>query len=127
MNRKKTTNWVRFALKSALLATDVTVWDAVRRFMSERTDDVHEAFRRGDNLAERVRSQRRRSHLSTLLVGVGIGVGVGMLFAPVSGESARDALRDTASDVKNKVADVAAWAGRMRTSNVGGATSYAHD
>jgi hypothetical protein len=112
-NRTKTTNWVRFALKSGLLATDASVWAAVRNFVAERSDDVEDAFRKTDNLAGTVRTHRRWSHGSTLLVGIGIGLGAGMLLAPVSGDRARGAIRDKATGIKNKVTDVTDWASRV--------------
>jgi hypothetical protein len=120
-NRKKTTDWLRFALKCGLLATDASVWAAIGNFLSERSDDVHDAFSRTENLAVGVRNQRRWSHATTLLSGIGIGVGVGMLLAPVSGRRARGVIRDKAADIKNKVTDVADWAGRMAPQ--GGRTS----
>jgi len=124
--QKKATNWVRFALKCGLLATDASVWAAVSNFLSERSDDVHDAFRRTDNLAAGVRTHQRWSHASTLLTGIGIGVGVGMLLAPVSGQRARGAIRDKATDLKNKVTDVTDWAGRLGSQSGRMSGSYAH-
>jgi gas vesicle protein len=43
------------------------------------------------------------------LIGVAIGVGVGMLFAPVSGEQARNTIRETAQDMKEKVGNMSRW------------------
>jgi hypothetical protein len=112
-NRQKAKNWARFAMKCGLLATDASVWAAVRHFLSERSDDVQDAFRRTDNLAVSVRNQHRWSHASTLITGIGIGVGIGILLAPVSGQRARGAIRDKAVDIKKKVTDVKEWAGRL--------------
>ena len=111
--RKNATKWVRFALKSGLLATDASVWAAVRHFLSERSDDLQSALRNTDNLATGVRKQRRWSHASTLLAGIGIGIGAGMLLAPVSGRRARGVIRDRAADFRNKVSDVTDWAGHF--------------
>jgi hypothetical protein len=125
-NRKKTTNWIRFALKCGLLATDASVWSAVNHFLSERTNDVQDVFRRTDNLASDVRTHRRWSHASTLLTGIGVGVGLGMLLAPVSGQRARGAIRDKAADLKNKVGDVTDWAGRFGSQSGRTTGTYAH-
>src|SRR5689334_262289 len=92
-------NWFRFALKLGLLATDAAVWTSVARMLSDRDEATD--FRR-ENLASNLSPNRRWSHASTLFIGVAIGVGVGMLFAPVSGEQARNTLRDTATDLKEK-------------------------
>jgi hypothetical protein len=123
---KRATNWIRFAMKCGLLATDASVWAAVNHFLSERSDDVQNVFRRTDNLATTVRSQRRWSHASTLLTGIGVGVGIGMLLAPVSGQRARGAIRDKAADLKNKVTDVTDWAGRFGSQTGRTTGTYAH-
>lgn len=125
-NRKRTTNWIRFALKCGLLATDASVWAAVGHFFNESSDDVQVAFRQTGDLTTTVRTDRRWSHTSTLLSGIGIGVGLGMLLAPVSGQRARGAIRDKAIDVKNKVTDVADWASRWGTQTGRVAGSYAN-
>lgn len=108
--RNKTTNWFRFALKVGLLATDAAVWTSLNRLLTER-DDGRDSRRRQDREAMELHSRRGWSRASTLLTGVGIGIGLGMLFAPVSGGEARNAIRDRAEDVKNKWNDVTAWAG----------------
>lgn len=101
-------NWFRFALKLGLLATDAAVWTSIARMLSDR-DDATELRR--ENLASNLSPTRGWSHASTLFIGVAIGVGVGMLFAPVSGEQARNTLRDTATDLKEKVTNASSWAG----------------
>lgn len=97
--RPTTKNWARFAMKLGLLATDAAVWSSIARMLSER-DEATEVRR--DRLASNLGSNRGWSHTSTLLVGVAIGVGVGMLFAPVSGQEARNTLRNTANEIKDK-------------------------
>lgn len=97
--RPTTKNWVRFAMKLGLLATDAAVWTSIARMLSERDEPT--AIRR-DRLASNLSSNRGWSHSSTLLVGVAIGVGIGMLFAPVSGQEARNTLRNTANGMKEK-------------------------
>ncbi len=111
VKRERAQNWVRFALKCGLLATDASVWEAMHHLLDEGSGTMRTAFHRADKLGEERGSRRSWSHSSTLLIGLGIGVGLGLLFAPVSGEEARDAIRDTASNVKTKVGDAAARVG----------------
>lgn len=107
MASRKTTNWVRFMLKLGLLATDASVWLALNRMLTERSDG-HMREKMAADLGVRPRSS---SGFKTLLTGVGIGVGLGLLFAPMSGQETRGALRDKAEGVRDKWNDVAAWAG----------------
>jgi hypothetical protein len=99
-------NWIRFAMKLGLLATDAAVWSSIARMISER-DEATDVRR--ERLASNLSPDRGWSHASTLFIGVAIGVGVGMLFAPVSGEQARNTIRDTAADMKNKVGSISGW------------------
>ncbi len=125
-NKKNVRNWFRFAMKMGLLATDVAVWKAVSDMLHERSDRMP-SVRRSHDLAQSLSAPRHKSHTATLLTGIGIGVGVGMLLAPVSGERARGAIRDKATDIKNKVTDVADWASRMGGQTRGQTTgTYAH-
>lgn len=114
--RKKATKWVRFGMKCGLLATDPSVWMAVRDFLNERTEDVQTAFRKTDLLGKDVRIHSDGFPFGTLLSGIGIGVGIGMLLAPVPGERARGAIRATAVDFKNKVGGAASWATHLGSS-----------
>jgi hypothetical protein len=99
-------NWVRFAMKLGLLATDAAVWSSIARMITDR-DEATDIRR--ENLASNLSPNRGWSHTSTLLIGVAIGVGVGMLFAPVSGEQARNTIRETAQDMKEKVGNMSGW------------------
>jgi hypothetical protein len=110
-------NWIRFALKLGLLATDAAVLSSIGRMLTER-DDASEILRPRERLSADLHAHRR-SHTSTLLVGMAIGVGIGMLFAPVSGEEARNAIRDKATDVKEKMTEAALWVGRVRPEPTG--------
>lgn len=101
-------NWFRFAMKLGLLATDATVLTSIARMLKED----HDPLRPRERLSEDLREKRGWSHASTLFVGVAIGAAVGMLFAPVSGEEARQAIREKITDMRGKAGDVAAWAGR---------------
>ncbi len=131
--RNKAKQWVRFALKTGLLLTDAKAWEAVNDQLRERADDVKEAAReRYEDATDRLQSasdalQGRRSDwlasTASFLGGIGIGVGLGILFAPVSGEEARAALRDRAIDFKDKVSDFASGANRFGASVAGSAAT----
>ncbi|MFL6303580.1 MAG: YtxH domain-containing protein [Candidatus Sulfotelmatobacter sp.] len=99
-------NWVRFAMKLGLLATDAAVWSSIARMITDR-DEATDIRR--ERIASNLSPNRGWSHASTLFIGVAIGVGVGMLFAPVSGEQARNTIRDTAQDMKEKVGNMSGW------------------
>jgi hypothetical protein len=109
MKRREMKNWARFAMKLGLLATDAAVWSSIRNLLDERTE-LPEPRRMKSELAASIRGRSRWSHTSTLLTGIGVGVGLGILLSPVSGERARNAIRNTASDVKRKVGNVVSWA-----------------
>jgi YtxH-like protein len=108
-------NWVRFALKLGLLATDATVLYAIERMLTER-NVPDEGVRSRQRLSVDLRDRRGWSHNSALLVGAAIGFGMGILFAPVSGKKARSAIQDRVMDVRDRVSDVAAWASRSGSS-----------
>lgn len=99
-------NWVRFAMKLGLLATDAAVWSSIARMITDR-DEATDIRR--ERIASNLSPNRGWSHASTLFIGVAIGVGLGMLFAPVSGEQARNTIRDTAQDMKEKVGNMSGW------------------
>lgn len=108
-------HWFRFAMKLGLLATDAALWSSLARMLSER-GDARDPLGPRQRLAMDLQSGRRWSRATTLLTGVGIGVGLGILFAPMTGEQVRLAIRDTASTVRNKMDDMADWAGRRSSS-----------
>ena len=116
-------NWFRFAMKLGLVATDAALWSSLARMLSDRENAQRTARLRERSFSDLQTRQPERgwTRASTLLTGVGIGVGLGILFAPMSGEQVRLAIRDTASNFKNKMNDVADWAGR-RSSPVGRST-----
>ena len=111
--QRKTRNWFRFAMKLGLLATDAAIWSSLGRMLEDR-DHAGSAIRR-ETMAPDVRPARQGwSHATTLVTGLGIGVGLGILFAPMPGEQARYALRQTAMNFRSKMTDVADWAGSRR-------------
>ncbi len=117
MNKSdKAKHWARIALKCGLLATDASVLAALRQFVREDGGEALRVTRRSDRTAIEIPTQREWAHVSTLAGGIAIGFGLGMLLAPVSGSRARGAIRSAAVDVRNKVSDIADWAGRRRLS-----------
>ena len=55
----KVTNWLRFALKCGLLATDASVWAAMHHLLNEGSENMQSAFDRADRLGEERGSQQR--------------------------------------------------------------------
>jgi gas vesicle protein len=124
-NAKK---WARFALKAGLLLTDAKLWESVGEKLRDRASDVSDEAREryedtSDRLSDAREALRGRSDWVTptvnFLGGIGIGVALGMLFAPVSGEEARSALRNKVVDIKDRVSDMASGASAYRTSPTG--------
>jgi gas vesicle protein len=114
------TKWARFALKCGLLLTDAKMWTSISEELQDRADEVgNEVRRRYEDQADRLHEARKSlqgrsnwvSPTINFLGGIGLGLGLGVLFAPVSGEEARTALREKVGDIKNdiksKVSDIA--------------------
>jgi hypothetical protein len=109
-------HWFRFAMKLGLLATDAALWSSLASMLSER-DDARDPVRPRERFSSDIQSRDLQirhgwSHASTLLAGVGMGLGLGLIFAPMSGEQARLAIRDTAVTLKNRMGDAVDWASR---------------
>ena len=128
---RKATNWARTAMKWGLLLTDVALWEAVTRDVKHAATSVTgRVQRRYDGRSEREPEQRVVVHTgpdwfgrtTSLLAGIGIGVGVGMLFAPSSGEETREAIRDRAMEIKDRVSDAASRTVRFGSSSDNAAT-----
>jgi gas vesicle protein len=111
------TKLARFAMKCGLALTDAKLWADVRERLQDSAEDARDEIKRKydegtDRLQEanRVLQGRNNWVAPTLnfLGGVGLGVGLGMLFAPVSGEETRTALRNKVVDIKQRVGGVAA-------------------
>jgi gas vesicle protein len=111
------TKWARFALKFGLALTDAKLWADVRDRLQDSAETARDEVRRKyDEGADRLQAANRAlqgrnqwvAPTLSFLGGVGLGVGVGILFAPVSGEEARTALRDRVVDIKDKVGGAAA-------------------
>jgi hypothetical protein len=115
--------WARLAMKAGLLITDAKLWAAVNDQIRERAGDLGDIVRdkyevasdRLDDARGALRGETDWvSPVASFLGGVGIGVAVGMLFAPVSGEEARAAIRDRARDVSSKVNEMTGSGSRFR-------------
>lgn len=130
-NRRKVTKWSRAAMKWGLILTDAPLWEAI-------ADDLHRAAysvtdrvrRKYDGRLDGEQEQRMMAAMqrgpdwfgraTSLLAGVGIGLGVGLLVAPSSGYETREAIRDRAAGLKDRISGTAA--GRIRFSSVDTAT-----
>jgi gas vesicle protein len=116
LRRNTAAKWGRFALKVGLLLTDAKLWSSISNQLRDRASDLGDGVRnRYDDTMDRVQDAsdafRGRNHgLSSavgFIGGLGLGLGLGIIFAPVSGEETRSAIRDRVVDMKNKMSDMA--------------------
>jgi gas vesicle protein len=135
MNTAK--DWVRLAAKLGVLFTEPKVRSAIADRLKDRVDDVTDTVTsKYDDVTDTVTSKYEDavdrlesaaaalhggshwpSRVTGFLVGVGVGAGLGILLAPAPGSETRQAVRDKATDVKNKVVESAASAtGKIRRS-----------
>ena len=124
MNTAK--DWVRLAAKLGVLFTEPKVRGAIADRLKDRVDDVtdtvtskyEDAVDRLEAAADALRGRRYwPSRVGGFLLGIGVGAGLGILLAPAPGSETRQAVRDKATDVKNKVVESAASAtGKIRRS-----------
>jgi hypothetical protein len=118
-----TKDWVRVAAKLSLLFTEPkirkAVGDRMKDGMGDITDtitskyeDVSEAVAsKYEDAAERLEAARAAlqgesywpSRVTGFLLGVGVGAGLGILLAPASGSETREAVRDKAAEIKDRV------------------------
>ncbi|HUA14462.1 MAG TPA: YtxH domain-containing protein [Verrucomicrobiae bacterium] len=125
--RNTAKQWARLALRCGLLLTDGKLWSSINDELKERADNMSDVVQeKYEDAASRVQEAsyalQGRTHwvapTLSFVGGIGIGVGLGLLFAPVSGEETRAALRNRAADVKNKAGDIAAGASRFGSSSM---------
>jgi len=124
MNTAK--DWVRLAAKLGVLLTEPKVRAEIADRLKDRVDEVtdtvaskyEDAVDRLESAAAALRGRRYRpSRVAGFLLGVGVGAGLGILLAPAPGSETRQAVRDKATDAKNKVVESAASAtGKIRRS-----------
>jgi hypothetical protein len=118
-------DWARLAAKLGLLFTDPKIRAAVADNLKEGVDHVSDTVSSTyedtiDRFSAAGEAFRGRSHwpeFTGFLIGVGVGAGLGLLLAPAAGSETREAIRDKAVDMKNRVVDTASReSGRMRNS-----------
>jgi hypothetical protein len=120
-------NWVRLAAKLGVLFTEPKVRSAIADRLKDRVDDVTDTVTsKYEDAVDRLESAAAALHgrksywpsrVGGFLLGVGVGAGLGILLAPAPGSETRQAVRDKAADVKNKVVESAASAtGKIRRS-----------
>jgi len=124
MNTAK--DWLRLAAKLGVLFTEPKVRGAIADRLKDRVDDVTDTVTsKYEDAVDRLESAAAALHggshwpsrVAGFLVGVGVGAGLGILLAPAPGSETRQAVRDKATDVKNKVVESAASAtGKIRRS-----------
>lgn len=125
--RSRTKDWGKMAMKVGLLLTDAKLWSMINRQLRQRSSDWSDIARHkyddwsdeaGDRLHDAGRALRGESDwltpTMTFLGGVGIGLAAGILFTPVSGDEARERIREKFEDVKNKATDIAGEKGFYR-------------
>jgi hypothetical protein len=116
MGKYGTKDWARLAMKFGLLVTDAKLWSSINNQFREKAEDMGDVFRhKFETAADRLDKGRSALQgrndwvvpVASFVGGVGVGLGLGILFTPISGREAREALRDRAVGVKNKVTDLA--------------------
>ena len=126
-SRNTAKDWARLAAKLGLLITDpkirAAIADQFRDGVDHVTDTVaskyEDAVERLEAAGDAFRGRSYWPEVGGFLLGVGVGAGLGILLAPAAGSETREAIRDKAVDMKNKVVDSAATAtGKVRSSSV---------
>jgi gas vesicle protein len=132
--RNTVKQWARFAMKFGLVLSDPKLWSTLNDQLKDRADDMSDVIKdkygvvrdryqdATDRFSDATSALRGDSQwlapTLSFVGGIAVGVGVGILFAPVSGEEARSAIRDKASDVANDVKNkVSKMTNRHRTSD----------
>jgi YtxH-like protein len=123
---KTAKDWLRLAAKLGVLLTEPKVRSAIADRLKDRVDDITDTVTsKYEDAVDRLESAAAALHgrsywpsrVAGFLLGVGVGAGLGILLAPAPGSETRQAVRDKAVDVKNKVVDSAAAAtGKIRRS-----------
>ena len=118
--RNKSNRWMdisRLAVKLGLILTDPKVRSEIQDGVKTRANRAADALTSNyEEVSDRLEAagsalQGRTywpSRVGGFLLGIGVGAGLGLLLAPASGSETRDALRDKAVEMKDKVAESAA-------------------
>ena len=119
-------DWARLAARLGLMLTEpktrAAVIDQAKDQMDYVTDTIASKYEDAVDRLEAVGAalQGRTywpSRITGFLLGVGVGTGLGILLAPAAGSETREAIREKAAEVKNKVVELASTAtGRIRQS-----------
>jgi len=119
-------DWTRFAAKLGVVLTDPRVRADIQDSVKTRVDHVADTFNKkyeeASNRFEAAGSALRGedrwpSKVVGFLLGVGVGAGLGLLLAPASGTETREAIRDKAVEMKDRVAQsVSATSSQVRRS-----------
>jgi gas vesicle protein len=105
-------DWARVLAKLGLLLTEPKARAVVRDQVKDRMDSVTETVSdKYEDVVDRLEAvgaalQGRAywpSRVTGFLLGLGVGAGLGLLLAPAAGTETREAIREKAVDVKNKV------------------------
>lgn len=119
MMRSRNSRWMdisRLAVKLGLILTDPKVRAEIQDGMKTRANRVADTFNSNyEEVSDRLDAagsalQGRTDwapRAAGFLLGVGVGAGLGLLLAPASGTETRDAIRDKAVEMKDRVAQSA--------------------
>jgi|HubBroStandDraft_5_1064220.scaffolds.fasta_scaffold852954_1 gas vesicle protein len=125
-----TKDWVRLGAKLSLLFTEPKVRKVVGDRIKDGVDDITDTVASkyedvSDTVASKYEEAAERleaakvalqgksqwpSRVAGFLLGVGVGAGLGILLAPASGSETREAFRDKAVDLKDRVFESTATA-----------------
>lgn len=116
----------RLAVKLGLILTDPKFRAEIQDGVKTRANRAADAFTSNyeevsDRLEAAGSALQGKTHwpsrVGGFLLGVGVGAGLGLLLAPASGTETRDAIRDKAVEMKDRVAQSAAsMSGELRRS-----------
>ena len=115
-SRSTVKDWARLAVKLGLLLTEPKVRSRIVNEVRDRADVVSETIAdKYEDALDRLEAagaalQGRTywpSRVTGFLLGVGVGAGLGILLAPAAGTETREAIRDKAAAMKDRVVESA--------------------
>jgi YtxH-like protein len=108
-------DWSRFAVRIGLILTDPKVRDEINDQLKTRVDRVTDTITsKYEDASDRLtaagaalqgKDYYRPSRVFGFLLGVGVGASLGLLLAPAAGTETREAIREKAVEIKNKVVE----------------------